>query len=274
MNGMDALLPADSFQVIRIFMDTKRKSDSISINEQTQFVLTMIDSIKPNVIVVSDDAAVHYVIQPNQNKLTIPVIYCGVNWSSEAYQLRNDKATGMLEVLPLSNLLGEVKSRYSGIKRMAILSENSLSEEQNKLILDTLYRNAGLIPSYYLVDTFEEWKRAFLLATDENDFLYLPTNGSIKSWDNKQAEQWVEEKIRKPVVTCDDFMMLFCVFGLTKVPEEQGSYVAQTAKRVLQGIRVETIHETSNVRFETWFNPSLAEKIEFIPPKEFKTRAN
>jgi ABC-type uncharacterized transport system substrate-binding protein len=274
MMGIDETLSADSFNVVKMFMDTKRKSDSLSIHRQTQSVLTMIDSIKPDVIIVSDDAAVHYVIQPNQDKLNIPVVYCGVNWSSKAYGLRNDRVTGMLEVLPLPQLLDELKMRYPGITRMAVLSENSLSENQNKLILDTLYRNAGLVPSYYLVDSFDEWKRAFAVATKENDFLYLPTNGSIKNWSNEEAEQWIAKYIAKPVVTCDDFMMPFCVFGLTKVPEEQGIYVAQTAKWILRGRKVETIREISNVRFETWFNPDLAEKIGFEPPVEFRSVSN
>lgn len=269
MKGLDENLPSDSFSVVKTFMDTKRKYDSASIHRQTQSILAMVDSIKPDVIIVSDDAAVHYVIQPNQDRLNIPVVYCGINWSSEAYDLQNDKVTGMLEVLPLRQLLEEVKSRYPDIKQVAIVSENSLSEMQNKILLDTLYRNAGLMPTYYLVDSFDDWQRAFILANEENDLLYLPTNGSIQNWSNEEAEKWVAEHITKPVVTCDDFIMPFCVFGLTKVPEEQGIYVAQTAKKILNGRKLETIRETRNIEVETWFNPGLAAKVGFEAPETF-----
>ena len=71
-------------------------------------------------------------------------------------------------------------------------------------------------PEYFLADNFEDWKKMFVMANDEADIIYLPTNGAIKDWNESMAIKFVKENIRKPVFTCDDFMMDYCVFGFTK----------------------------------------------------------
>lgn len=274
MRGINQQISKDSFQLVNIFMDTKRNPDSLSIQKKCDSILHIIGSLQPEILLVSDDAALHYLVEPNQPKITMPVVYCGVNWSSSAYHLDHEKVTGMLEVLPLRQLLKDVRHQYPHTKTMAIVSENTLSEIRNKLLLDTLFQNAGLVPSYYLVNTFEEWKLAFRQANDNHDLLYLPTNGSITQWNSEEATKWVHDHIHKPVVTCDDFMMPYCVYGLTKVPEEQGIFVARTAKQILLGTKPGTIPETKNNQVEIWFNPGLGEKTGFKAPANYKVKVS
>jgi len=128
-----------------------------------------------------------------------------------------------------------------------------------------MYRNSGLIPTYYLVDDYNDWMESFAKANMLSDLIYLPTNGAISGWNDEQAVPFVEESIKKPVFTCDDFMMNLCVFGLTKVPKEQGIWVAETVKKIINGVSPSQIPETRNHQSTLYLNMKLAIKIGFIP---------
>jgi ABC-type uncharacterized transport system substrate-binding protein len=256
-----------------LYLDSKRLEESL-LKQKTDSTLLIIQDINPDVLIVSDDYAVKYVAEPFLEVSRAPVVFCGVNWSADQYDLPRRQVTGMLEVLPLMESLLFVKSHYQGAARIAILSENSLSEQNNTMLLDTLYRNAGFEPVYHLVNDFEEWKAAFRSANSTEDLVYLPTNGSIKAWDDEAARKFVAGNITKPVFTCDDFMMDFCVFGFTKVPFEQGKWAAESAIRILDGKSPSDIPISRNSQKTTWFNEENAGKIDFSPGSEWINEAN
>jgi hypothetical protein len=62
----------------------------------------------------------------------------------------------MLEVLPISALIDTITNYYPDLKSLAVISENTVSEQKNKKILDSLFRNKGLQPEYHLIDNFKE----------------------------------------------------------------------------------------------------------------------
>jgi ABC-type uncharacterized transport system substrate-binding protein len=250
------------------YLDSKRLEESL-LKQRTDSTLLIIQDINPDVLIVSDDYAVKYVAEPFLEISRAPVVFCGVNWSADQYDLPRRQVTGMLEVLPLKESLLFVKSHFRDAFRIAIVSENSLSEQNNKMLLDTLYRNAGFEPVYFMVNDFEEWKTAFISANSTRDLVYLPTNGSIKAWDDEAARKFVAGNITKPVFTCDDFMMDFCVFGFAKVPFEQGKWAAETAIQILDGKSPADIPISRNSQKTTWFNEVNAGKIDFSPGSDW-----
>jgi len=263
--GIDQNLPAEKYALKIFYIDSKRNTDTGYLSAKIDTIHREVMDFKPEVLIVSDDYAVNWLIKPFFNPSEIPVVFCGVNWSAEKYNLKRENITGMLEVVPLHNALSFTKANLVVSGKIAVVSENSLSEQSNTALLDTLYKNCGFEPLYLLADDFESWKKNFLRACEEADIIYLPTNGAIKNWDENEAVKFVTENIRKPVFTCDDFMMEYCVFGFTKVPIEQGIYAAETAKRILNGTSPAQIPYSRNIQAETWFNPELAEKVKFKP---------
>ena len=128
--------------------------------------------------------------------------------------------------------------------------------------MDTLYRKAQLEPSYFLVNDFDEWCENFMRLNEDFDIIYLPTNGAVKNWDPVMAKKVVYENIKKPVVTCDDFMMPYCVFGLTKVAEEQAVIALRMMTDILDGKKSpEDIPVEKNKQGKAWLNTKLAGKI-------------
>ena len=243
------------------YMDTKRNNSISEIKNSVDSALSSIKSFNPDILVVSDDNAVKEIISPYFNGSPLPVVFCGVNWSEDQYSLSKENITGILEKLPLKEAIQNIVKSYSGIKNIAILSENSLSEQNNMTLLDTLYRNLNLHPEYYLEDNFEDWKKAFIVAGERADLIYLPTNGAVNGWNDTAAIKFVTDNIKKPVITCDEFMMPFAVYGLTKIPGEQGQWVAETVKRIIAGEKVIDIPVASNKKSKSWYNSILGNKI-------------
>ncbi len=263
---MDVLSGKADYQVF--FMDTKRKNDTSFIKSQVSQILHEIDKYDPDIIIASDDNAVKYVIEPYFKYHDIPVVFCGVNWSATQYGLPTNSVTGMLEILPIKETVNIVQESYPTFKTLTVLSENTISEQKNMEIIQTLFEELDIEISYVLADDFETWKSAFALANEASDIIFLPTNGAIKNWKDSEAREFIANNIRKPVITCDDFMMPYTVFGLTKVAKEQGEWAAETSLKILNGAEPNIFPVTTNSTFRYWLNQSLAKKIGYFPSDE------
>ena len=253
------------------YLDGKRiKEDSVKLHRAEEIYKDIL-SAKPDILLVSDDDAVKYVVKPYFNSSAMPVLFCGVNWSHEAYKLDDNHIRGMNEVLPLGACLDSLSVYFPASVKLGILSENSLSEKNNFLFLDTLYKNRGYQPNYQMVDDFEQWMKSFIMLNDSCDLIYLPTNGAISGWDKKKAIEFIKKEIKKPIFTCDDFMMDYAVFGMTKVIEEQGKWVSQTCIEVLNGKKISSIENTQNKESKFYWNPEFANIIGFSLPASLQT---
>lgn len=265
MDGILTHFPADSFEVATYFMDTKREPDSLKIKQKAAEVFESIVRDAPDILLVSDDNAVKYLVQPHLDELNMPIIFCGVNWTDAEYELPPDKVTGMLEILPVANMVVTMQSYFPSMEKLLFLSENTTTSRKEELLLDTLFTRTGLMATYRLVDDYTEWKAAFKAGNRDYDIIYLPTNGAIKGWDRDDAIQFIHRHLQVPVVTTEDFMMPYAVFGLTKVAREQGEWVAITAKKILNGARIIDFPVTTNKKSAYWINASLAGQSGFEP---------
>jgi ABC-type uncharacterized transport system substrate-binding protein len=266
MEGMKQAFTGKAVELEIFYMDTKRNPAETHIKAKVEEVRGRIAEFSPDVIIASDDNAVKYLVARYLDHGEIPVVFCGVNWSADQYRL-GKHVTGMLEVSPLRECIDIFKRQNPGMNRLTVLSENTTSERNNTILLDTLYRNLGFDADYRLVDDFEQWKTAFREVSANTHIIFLPTNGAIRGWDREAAMHFVEEEIRVPVITCDDFMMDYAVFGLTKVFTEQGEWAALTALKILEGTPPASIPVTRNQRFKAYLNRKLAEHLCFELPE-------
>jgi len=261
-DGILETLKEEAVTLEIFYMDTKRKPESDEVEARVREALEKIDRFAPDLILASDDNAVEKIVVPHLQDRGLPIVFCGVNWSADKYGL-GENVTGMLEVLPLRECIQTITRLNPDVRRISVLSENSQSERNNRELLDTLYRNLGMEVTYKLVDDFAQWKSAFEALSTSTDLIYLPTNGAIRNWYREEAMLFVESNLRIPTITCDDFMMDYCVFGLTKDAKEQGEWAAQTALKIIEGRSPSDIPITRNSRFNAYLNSKLAHAIGF-----------
>jgi ABC-type uncharacterized transport system substrate-binding protein len=265
-------LPSDSFAVRSYFMDSKRNPSESFIRQRADALLDSIRSDPPDVLIVSDDNALKYLVVPHYQDHPQPIVFCGVNWSADQYDLAGCNITGILEILPLVELVQTLRPCYPGMTKLLVLNENTTTSRKTQAILDTLLGNQGLEVTQLLVDDFESWKSAFKHANESFDLIYLQTKGAIDGWEDEAAREHVEAFIRIPVVTCEEFMMPFCVLGLTQLSQEQGIKAAEMAKRIAYGTDPSAIPIAKNTRSKVWINPKLANRIGFEPGEELRKR--
>jgi len=272
--GLLESLPADSFEVIAHFMDTKRNPSQKYIENKAAALLDSIKDVNPDLLVVSDDNAVKYLVGPHLQDKDMPVVFCGVNWSADQYGLSRNNITGILELLPVEEVMATMKSYYPSMQSLLVLNENTTTSRKTKPILDTLLNRIGIEVTQALVDDFESWKAVFEEGNRSHDIIYLQTQGAIKGWDHEEAIRFINQHIKVPLVTCEDHMMPYSVFGMTQVSREQGTWAAETARKILLGTPPSEIPVSRNQMVSIWFNPDLAEKIGFQPDSSLmgKTR--
>lgn len=272
--GVMEQLPSDTFEVHSYFMDTKRNTSESFIRKRVDELRDSIREIQPDAIIVSDDNAMKYLVVPHLQETSIPIVFCGINWSVDQYDIPEHNITGIIEILPIAELVRTIRPYYPGMGKLLVLNENTTTSRKTQPILDTLLGNLGLEVTQELVDDFAQWKEAFVRGNAINDIIYLQTRGAITGWNAEEAKMYIEKNIRVPVVTCEEFMMPYAVFGLTQLSEEQGIQAAKMTKRILAGTAPADIPITRNKRSKVWLNPGLAERIGFEPDAELRNRAH
>jgi ABC-type uncharacterized transport system substrate-binding protein len=271
--GIKAAVSHKNVDLEIVYMDTKKNQEEAFIREKAREIFNIIDESKPDVLIVSDDNAVAWLVVPYLASYPVPVVFCGVNWTAEPYGLPAGHITGMLEILPVEEGIIILKAQGLSIASMTILSENSPSEKKNITHISRILENAGIEVNYLLASDFNEWKNHFLEANGQADAIYMPTNGAIRDWDHAEAIRFIRESARVPLMTCDEFMMPYVMIGVTKVQYEQGEWAGKTALRILEGTDVSAIKLTQNTRIRTWWNPELGELINFMPGEKFLKEA-
>jgi ABC-type uncharacterized transport system substrate-binding protein len=254
------------------FMDAQRHQDGKSIKTKTDEALKIIRGFNPDVIIASDDDAVKYVIAPYFRKGPVPVVFCGVSWTCQQYGLPTASVTGMLEAPPVRETVQTLRKYYPEMKSLIVLGGNSVSERKNIKTLESIFREEGLLSETLLAKDFETWKQFFAAANLKADVVYLTGNGGVAGWDDTDAWEFAFRNIQKPVITCEESLMRYAVFGMTKVEREQGEWAAKTALAILDGKTPADFHVATNRLTKGYFNPLLAEAVGFKPDPELLSK--
>lgn len=253
-------------------MVIQKQHDMRFIKQEIQETLKAVRKYNPNVVIAYGDDAVKYVIAPYFRKKHIPVVFCGVKWACDQYGLPTETITGMLEILPIKEMISQLHPYYPEMHRLSVISENTVSERKNIKYLNAILLQMGITVRFELVDDFEEWKNAFIKSNRDADVLFLSTGSAIPSWNPHRALEFVYRNVRKPVMTSDPSMMPVAVFGITNVDRKQGIWAASAAIKILSGNSITDIHVATNRETKQYLNLRLADRIRFRPNSDFIRR--
>ncbi len=242
-------------------MDTKRNPSEEFKQQAGLEAKKVIEALKPDVVIVSDDIAARYVLKAYYRDAKIPFVFCGINWDASVYGLPYTNATGMVEISLTNEIINNLKPYAKG-NRLAYLSADTETERKNEVYYKTLLKLP--LNKVYYAKTMEEWKQAFLKLQDEVDMVILENNAGISDWDNKAAEEFVLANVKIPAGTTNPWMMPFSLLGITKVAEEQGTWSAQTALKILGGTSPANIPIVTNKEGKFYLNMKVANKLKVV----------
>lgn len=243
------------------YMNTKNRASESEKTETATTAKAAIEQFKPDVVIVSDDDAVKYVLMPYYKDSPIPFVFCGVNWDANEYGLPYSNTTGMLEIELLDSIVKQVRENTRKFQaRIGTLALDGFTERKrvNK------YREhlgSKVLNKSYFPNNFEEWKQNFLKLQDEVDIILMLNAKGLKAWDAEQAEKFVLDNIKIPTATATAWMSPMSLLGIMLVPEEQGIWAAETALKILAGQSPKDIPIAQNKEGKLFINLKISEKL-------------
>ena len=220
-------------------------------------VQELINSLKPDVVIVSDDNAYKYVVIDSINGAT-PYVFCGVNYHATGIDTTTTNVTGMLEV-ELTNKLYNQLVKYGKGKRFGFIGENVVSNIK-RLEYTKNYHNIKVRKSY-LVHSLDEWKKKFVRIQKEVDILYVASFQSLPGYDKEEMKKFVEENTKIPTGSTFDYLSDFALVNYAKESSEQGMWAAETALRILDGEEPRKIEVTRNRKAKIILNTEIAQRL-------------
>lgn len=256
--GIEATLNGKC-EIQRFSMDTKRNPDPEFGRRKAAESFAIVQSLKPDVIIASDDNASRYFVKPYLKNGKIPVVFCGVNWTVEEYGYPYENATGMVEFSPVIPLYKEISRTIKHSSRGLYLSADVQTERTEHSWYTRLLAEEGVTVEGNFVKTMEAWEQGYLKGQDF-DFIVLGPYSGINDWDTKRAELFTTAHTGKMTVTTYDWMMPYAMLGTTKSPEEQGEWAGNVAIEILDGMAPSDIHIVPNRKWDIFINPAMLER--------------
>ncbi len=273
----------DSLKVEYYYMDTKRHTED-QYKEKVGFeARRLIDMLQPDVVITFDDDAQTHVTSYYRNHPSISFVFAGVNADIEDYDF--DKAnniTGIMERLPLEGVhdtLVEMAKR-NNIKNPLRVQHISSSARTVKLDDDYLHAYQGwgevVIKPSRLVNTFLEWKKAILDATNESDFILISNYRKIAFSETNHAlvppeeiMKWTVENTRVPILGLNTFVVEDGgPLAIATSGYEQGEIAGKMALKILyEKIPASQISIEKPKQFVVSMRPKLMEKFSIKLPE-------
>ena len=241
-------------------MDTKRHDGEKFFKDESQKVKALVESSKPDVVVVADDNATKVMVQYFKNTAQ-PWVFCGVNWDASVYGLPYKNATGVNEVALTVQLLDTLKGYAKG-GRIGFLTVDSETERTEGRYYKKQLKIQFAQEKY--VKTLADWKDTFKRMQGEVDLLLLGNFAGINDWNEADAAAWALEYGRIPSGGMYDFMMPYTMIGMTKIAEEQGILSGKMVLAILKGASPASIPVAENKQAKLFVNVKLASKAGIV----------
>ncbi|MDP3958138.1 MAG: ABC transporter substrate binding protein [bacterium] len=268
--GVKSVLDPSGVDLEIVRMDTKN-------NPSEEFKLAAgaaardaIEAFRPDVLLVSDDNAFKYVVQAYYKDAALPIVFSGLNWDASLYGAPYSNTTGMIEVSLTNQIIDHLKNYAKGT-RVGYLSADTETERKNLTYYGTLL-NITFSRSYF-AKTMAEWKAQFTKLQNEVDLIIFENNAGITDWNEADAEAYALANTKVPVGTTNPWIMPYALLGITKIPDEQGEWQAETALKILDGASPSSIPLVKNKRGQLMANLKLAGKLKVTFPSSILKNA-
>ena len=228
--------------------------------------------MQPDVVIASDDNASKYLVVPYYKDADIPFVFCGVNWTVEQYGYPFSNVTGMIEVAAIEPMFNKAAAITGKIKHAFYIGADTLTEEKNLKRFETAAKKSNIKISARLVSNVHGWINAYNEA-QQADLIIMGSNAGIKNWDGELVLDAIRPVTRKFSATNHGWMMPYTMFGMTKVPEEQGEWAGKVAIEIMKGTSPSNIPIIPNRNFNIIVNNTLLDIAQIKLPEFIKLKA-
>ncbi len=231
------------------YMDIKESLDQSDTEEKTQKSLEIIESLKPDYLILVDDITQEKIGRKYINHEKIQIIYCGVKRDPKDYGYDKAKnVTGIHISLPLHILddllvFNIIEKNFSQGIRLTHLSDNTLnSQEDNQAIKAYKGWNKVALQASRQVTTFQEWKTQINTIKGPRDVIIISNYQNLmRSKDNtkfvspKEVIQWTIENATVPLIGLyAPFVLLGGHFSIAPSALEQGEKAAKIVENLIE----------------------------------------
>ena len=247
-------------EIRKFYMDGKRNLGEAFAKAKALEAKQLVETWKPDIIIAADDNVSKFLIMPYYRDAAIPVVFCGLNWTAEAYGYPYRNATGMIEVGPIEPLQAEVLAVVKNPRRGVVLSADEITQHKEFAMARELYKRRGITLTHTAVSTLANWQAGFSAAQQNADFIMIGNYAGIKDWDEAAARRYVLEHGRRFTVTYLDWMAPYAMLTMAKIADEQGEWSGKVAVMILNGTPPSKIPVVANRRWNMFVNTKLLDK--------------
>lgn len=269
--GLAAAL-GEGCELRRFDMDTKRRKSEAEKREMALAARAEIEAWRPDIVITADDNAAKYLVEPYYKDSRLPIVFCGVNWSAEAYGFPYSNVTGMIEQAPLDATFETAERIAPNARRAFFLGAHTLSATKNLEQMRAVAAARDVYLDFALVDTADEWIAAFRRA-QTYDFVIVDHRGGVSAWHDARMTAAINDIVDRPVLTNSPDMIKYAMIGLVRVPDEQGEWAGKAALQILAGVSPKAIPLAVNRRRDIWINPMLARRAGVALPPSLLRKA-
>ena len=253
--GLDLTL-AGKCRLEKFYMDTKRnQTEDFGVQKGLE-AKTYIEKTKPDIVIACDDNASRYLVQPYFKDASTPFVFCGVNYTVQAYGYPYRNVTGMIEVAPVQPLMKAIVKIVDNPRRGVYLGADVHSQHKEYQYNQQLYQRSGIALDRRLVTDMDAWVAGYI-DLQKYDFIILGSNGGLQGWDDARALDTVRQHTRTLTVTNMEWMVDYAMIAMTKVAKEQGEWAGQVALEILGGAKPAEIPIVANRKWNILVNPAL-----------------
>ena len=242
-------------------MDTKRRRDPVQMAAAGDAAYARMLELQPDVVIVSDDNAMRYFVEPRLLGTDTPVVFTGINWTIEEYDLPAPNVTGMIEVAPMKPLLRLGGELSGGGTRVLHFAADTVTSRKSAERLRRIAAELGMSIDSVLVDSVVAWHNAWRRVQDEHDFIVLDDVGAFGSWDEASMRRFTLDNTRVPVLASTEHTLAYASVGLTHVSAELGEWAGASAAAILDGLSPAEIPVVTNRRWDAWINEPMVERL-------------
>lgn len=268
--GIDNIL-SPSHQIHYYYMNTKMDYANGWQKAETAFELYR--TIRPDGVIAADDNAQSMFVVPYlKNKVTTPVMFCGVNAEPEKYGYPASNVSGILERVHIDETIAFARQLIPSIKTVGFIAKDCPSV---RAIKDRVDRESPAYSTQFVDFKMPVTKQQALAMTmelkDRCDLLFMETFQGITDADGRPMEDkeimpMLAHAFGKPVVGSNLYTVRYAALcAVVKTGREQGETAAKMLLKAMQGTHVDQIPIEFNKYGKRHINVTVMNTIGITP---------